>query len=68
MNTAEVVDIELVGRVAEYLATTRGAKARDVADAAGVTYEDLRDLLLELERQGIVFRTGRTRGTRWWLG
>jgi sugar-specific transcriptional regulator TrmB len=61
-------DEALAARVAEALISTQGAKARDVAETVGVDYEPVKDVLLELEARGVVYRTGRTRGTRWWLG
>lgn len=63
-----VFDEGLAARVAQALVSTQGAKARDVAERVGVDYEPVKDLLLELEARGVVYRTGRTRGTRWWLG
>jgi len=67
MTTVEV-DPELLSRVTGCLAKDNGRKARDLAAEAGADYPEVKDLLVELEKSGIVYRTGRTRGTRWWLG
>lgn len=62
------LDSKLVEKIVRYLAEHPKCKSRDLASTIGVPYEVVRDALVELEGQGIVFRTGRTRGTRWWLG
>ena len=41
---------------------------KDLADRLDATVADVRAELLELEELGLVYRTGQTRGTRWWLG
>lgn len=59
----------LTERLVDLLADAdEGSKTRDLADALGLTVPDIRDELVSLEELGIVYRTGRTRGTRWWLG
>jgi len=47
---------------------TEGIAASAIAAAAAAEHLAVRDMLKELEQQGIVYRTGRARGTRWWLG
>jgi len=60
---------ELVERVVDMVAETpEGARSRDLADALATDVALVRDVLVELERLGILYRTGQTRGTRWWLG
>ena len=48
----------------------RGLEAgvNKLADAVKANILDVRQELLELEKLGIVYRSGQTRGTRWWLG
>ena len=65
MATAEPVDL---GKLTDALASTMPVKARDLAERMGAEYTDVRDALIRLEKMGIVYRTGKTRGTRWWLG
>ncbi|MFT4623816.1 MAG: hypothetical protein ACI8PZ_002472 [Myxococcota bacterium] len=43
-------------------------KARDLAVSISTDHLEVRAELIELERIGVVYRTGRTRGTRWHLG
>lgn len=47
---------------------TEGIAASAIATDAAAEHLAVRDMLKELEQQGIVYRTGRARGTRWWLG
>jgi len=65
-NAAE--EQSLTEQVVDLLATMESAKSRDLADRLGLTNVQVRNELLDLEKLGIVYRTGRTRGTRWWLG
>jgi predicted ArsR family transcriptional regulator len=58
----------LTEQVVDLLATMESAKSRELADQLGLTNIQVRNELLDLEKLGIVYRTGRTRGTRWWLG
>ena len=44
------------------------AKSKELADRVKADILEVRQELLELEKLGIVYRTGQTRGTRWWLG
>lgn len=59
------VDVE---QLIDALADLAPVKARDLADKVETEYLAVRDKLIELEEIGLVYRTGRTRGTRWWLG
>ena len=43
-------------------------KAKDLARDLGLHHLDVRAELVILEDLGVVYRTGRTRGTRWHLG
>jgi len=52
----------------DLLATMESAKSKELAARLDVPMIDVRAELLELEKLGIVYRTGQTRGTRWWLG
>jgi hypothetical protein len=45
-----------------------GTRTVDLASSLDVDASEVRDELLVLERLGVVFRTGRTRATRWFLG
>lgn len=58
----------LTERVVNLLANRECARSRELAKELDVTPQEVRAELLELEKQGIVYRTGQTRGTRWWLG
>ena len=44
------------------------AKSADLAARLGMPRAEILSELIELETLGIVYRTGKTRGTRWWLG
>jgi len=55
-------------KVTDALAQHRGAKARVLADELGEELAEVRGVLIDLEQHGIVYRTGKTRGTTWWLG
>lgn len=60
---------DLAEAIVDLLAESdEGVKSKALAEALGVTLQDARTELLELEKLGIVYRTGQTRGTRWWLG
>ena len=50
------------------LATVPYAKSQELADRIGASVLDVRQELIDLEKLGIVYRMGQTRGTRWWLG
>jgi len=50
------------------LAKHGGIKSSDLADVIGQDKMVVRNELIELEKLGIVYRTGATRGTRWHLG
>ena len=60
---------DLTEAIVDHLAEIdTGAKSKDLAGILGLTLQEVRAELLELEKLGIVYRTGQTRGTRWWLG
>jgi len=60
---------ELIERLVDHLAGfDEGAKSRELANKLDCDVTTVREHLVELERFGIVYRTGQTRGTRWWLG
>lgn len=65
MSASAELDLEQLTNV---LAEHAPIKARKLAELIGAEYSDVRDALIRLERMGIVYRTGKTRGTRWWLG
>ena len=52
----------------DLLASLESAKSKELALRLEVPMVEVRAELLELEKLGIVYRTGQTRGTRWWLG
>ena len=58
---------ELAQRVINLLANRECSRSRDIARELDEPPEAIRAELLELEAQGLVYRTGQTRGTRWWL-
>jgi len=59
---------ELAEALVDVLADGEGYRARDLAENLGLELASVRRELRKLEAQGMVTRTGRTRGTRWWLG
>ncbi|MBA2320922.1 MAG: hypothetical protein H0V89_07195 [Deltaproteobacteria bacterium] len=59
---------DLTERVVNVLAELGSAKSKQIADRIDQEPLIVRAELIELERLGIVYRTGQTRGTRWWLG
>ncbi|MFT7520568.1 MAG: putative transcriptional regulator [Kiritimatiellia bacterium] len=64
-NNLEVVNLEgLVNALAQLMPV----KAKQLAEHVGISHIVVRDTLVDLEQRGIVYRTGRTRGTRWSLG
>ena len=67
-GTAESDGSTLMERIIDHLAQTECAKSTDIAEVLGVPMIDVRNELLEMEKFGLVYRTGQTRGTRWWLG
>ena len=59
---------ELTELLVNMLAKNAGIKSSDLADVLGHDKMTVRNELIELEKLGIVYRTGATRGTRWHLG
>jgi uncharacterized Zn finger protein len=55
-------------RLVDVLAEMESARTRDLAARLDVSLSEVRAELIELEELGLVYRTGQTRGTRWWLG
>ncbi len=58
---------ELADALVDALGDGNGYRARDLADHLGTPLQTVRRELRRLELEGAVRRTGRTRGTRWWL-
>lgn len=58
----------LAERLVDALAQVENARSKELAEQLGTSLVEVRQELLELEKMGIVYRTGQTRGTRWWLG
>lgn len=58
----------LTKMVVDLLADEECVRSKDLAASLGIDIVEIRNELLELEKLGIVYRTGQTRGTRWWLG
>jgi hypothetical protein len=65
---AVVVPLALTEAIADALVSRPGARSQDIAEQIGRDLDEIRAELLDLERAGIVYRTGKTRGTRWHLG
>ncbi|MFT4625122.1 MAG: putative Zn finger protein [Myxococcota bacterium] len=65
-DTAE--EHTLTERLVDLLAELSSAKSSELADRMAVDKLIVRNELIALEKLGIVFRTGATRGTRWHLG
>ena len=61
------MDEEIEGALLELLEDGRGLRAREMAELVGAQLPHVRRVLRQLEEQARVRRTGRTRGTRWWL-
>jgi hypothetical protein len=58
----------LTASLADVMAEGGGWKSEDLAGRTGETVERVRDELRSMEASGIVYRTGLTRATRWFLG
>jgi hypothetical protein len=58
----------LTERLVDTLASQDCASSKDLAALLDAPMLAVRQELLDLEKLGIVYRTGQTRGTRWWLG
>lgn len=58
----------LTERLVDALAEVESARTNELAERLGASVEEVRQELVELEELGLVYRTGQTRGTRWWLG
>ena len=68
MNTV-AKDEQLVENIADLLALSpTGMSVADVASSLDERLTRVRVELLQLEKLGLVVRSGRTRGTRWHLG
>ena len=46
----------------------RGYSSTELFRTLDCTYDHIKKVLLDLEKMGFIYRTGKTRGTRWWLG
>lgn len=58
----------LTKAIVDLLAQQECVRSKDLASELDLDIVEVRNELLELEKLGIVYRTGQTRGTRWWLG
>ena len=58
----------LTAAIANWLADRPALKSPELARALGVPLGEVRAELVALESIGIVYRSGQTRGTRWYLG
>ncbi len=58
----------LTERIIDALAEVEFAKSNNLAKQLNESTATIRTELLELEEMGMVTRTGKTRGTRWWIG
>lgn len=62
-------DIESVGEaVVSALSRLKSARISELSDLTGFQIHSVRTVLYKLETLGIVYRSGRARGTRWRLG
>ena len=65
----EVIDTRLTERLVNFMADSGLPwKAKAMATKLKVDALALRNELLALESLGVTYRTGKTRGTRWYLG
>lgn len=55
-------------RIMTVLGESPGVKTSDLAERMGVPQLQIRNEIMQLEQQGLVHRTGQTRGTRWYPG
>lgn len=67
-QTSSGGNTHLTEAIVDALAEVECARSKDLAKRVGASVVDVREELLDLEKLGIVYRTGQTRGTRWWLG
>ena len=58
----------LVEHLVDTLADYEPSGSNDLAKRLNLPVLMIRNELVKLERHGIVYRTGQTRGTLWWLG
>lgn len=63
-----VEEIDPVEMIVDALAQNDGAKSTELSELLQLDPLIVRNELIGLEELGIVYRTGRTRGTRWFLG
>lgn len=68
MPTSQATTEATARTIADLLAAQAPLSSRQLAEALKASPDTVRDLLSQMERRGIVYRTGHTRGTRWWLG
>lgn len=61
-------DTRFTEALVDALAEVECARSKDLARRVGASVAEIRQELIDLEKLGIVYRTGQTRGTRWWLG
>ncbi|MCO4747144.1 MAG: hypothetical protein KC912_20270 [Proteobacteria bacterium] len=63
-----IIDDEIYARVIDYLADHEGQPAVRLAMQMDEDGAKVKRVLREAEELGQVVRTGRARGTLWWLG
>jgi DNA-binding IclR family transcriptional regulator len=56
------------GPLTEALAGVESASNGELSELTGLDKLQVRNALLAMEQLGLVYRTGRARSTRWWLG
>jgi uncharacterized Zn finger protein len=66
-NTGQVDREQLAEQLVTLLSEEGAAQSKELAEKLKIPLIELRQELLELEKLGIVYRTGQTRGTRWWV-
>ena len=67
-EAAEAERHTLTEKLVDLLAEMKSAKSSELAGRLDVDKRAVRNELIALEKLGIVYRTGATRGTRWHLG
>ena len=63
-----IIDDDMYARVIDFLADNEGQPAVRLAMAMDEDGAKVKRVLREAEQLGHVVRTGRARGTLWWLG
>ena len=68
MAHAAMDEDQLIENLVDTLAEYEPSGSNDLAKRLNLPVLVVRNELVKLERYGLVYRTGHTRGTLWWLG